>query len=237
MDSKTTRLELTQNKTRLLLGCLDFNSLVASMQAIAKGDQTLKDIIPIEHNNQRVMLTTQLAEFYGTDTKHINDNFLNNKDQYVPSEDYFVLEGKELKQFKIDNPEIFGVVSRINKLYIWTEMGALLHAKSVNTEQAWRVFKELRKSYFVVQQQQKQELPVYFNKQTQDRCRANEALLPEDFWCVETEMVSQACTLQSLQKELKHWCLPAGSGGKAWINHLRDIKNSLSVCFFSLLLS
>jgi len=40
-------------------------------------------------------------------------------------------------------------------------------------------------------------------------------------------MVSQALVLQALQKELKHWCLPSGSGGKKWINHLRKIKHPL----------
>lgn len=99
-----------------------------------------------------------------------------------------------------------------------------------NTEKARACKRLLVKAFLEAKEllsRQQQELPVYFNKQTQDRCRSNEGLLPEGFWCVETEMVSQACTLQSLQKELKHWCLPAGSGGKAWINHLRDIKHPL----------
>jgi BRO family, N-terminal domain len=69
--------------------------------------------------------------------------------------------------------------------------------------------------------------PVYFNKQTQERCRLNEKLLPKGYWNVETEMVGQACTLQALQKELKHWCLPSGSGGMKWINHLRKINHPL----------
>lgn len=112
------------------------------------------NLIPIEHNNQRVMLTAQLAEFYGTEPKIISKNFERNKDQYMPGEDYFVLQGKELKDFAIVN--LTGAnLSKIRSLYLWTEMGALLHAKSLNTEQAWKVYKELRKSYFVVQNSHK----------------------------------------------------------------------------------
>ena len=189
----------------------------------------MNDLIPVEHNNQRVMLTAQVAEFYGSDADNIVYNFNYNKNKYVLGKDYFVLKGTELKEFLILYPGISNSqnLSKIRSLYLWTEGGALLHAKSLNTEKAWEVFFKLRESYFVIQQQQKQELPVYFNKQTQDRCRTNEELLPEGYWCVETEMVSQACTLQVLQKELKHWCLPAGSGGKAWINHLRKINHPL----------
>ena len=188
----------------------------------------MNDLIPVEHNNQRVMLTAQVAEFYGTDADNIV-YFNYNKNKYVLGKDYFVLKGAELKEFLILYPGISNSqnFSKIRSLYLWTENGAMLHAKSLNTEKAWEVFFTLRKSYFVVQQQQKQELPVYFNKQTQERCRTNEKLIPEGFWAVETEMVCQAAVLQVLQKELQHWALPSGSGGKKWVNYLRKINHPL----------
>ena len=37
----------------------------------------------IEYKNQRVLLTTQLAESYGTTSKVISYNFNNNKERYV----------------------------------------------------------------------------------------------------------------------------------------------------------
>jgi hypothetical protein len=36
----------------------------------------------------------------------------------------------------------------LNVLYLWTERGALLHAKSLNTDKAWEVYGELVETYF-----------------------------------------------------------------------------------------
>lgn len=89
---------------------------------------------PVVYCNQRILTTAQVAQFLQTTEKHINDNYRNNKNRYVEGKHYFVLEGKELKQFKSDYPEIFGVVNRSPKLYLWTERGVLMHVKSVNTD-------------------------------------------------------------------------------------------------------
>ncbi|MDR1208858.1 MAG: hypothetical protein LBK41_00865 [Clostridiales bacterium] len=40
--------------------------------------------------------------------------------------------------------------SKLNKLYLWTERGALLHAKSLNTDKAWEVYDRLVETYFRV---------------------------------------------------------------------------------------
>jgi len=187
----------------------------------------MKDLIVVEYSNQRILTTKQIAEFYGVTEKIITNNFQRNKEHYISGKHYFLLEGKELKNFAHLN--LRGAnYSKIRSLYLSTEKGVLMHAKSVNTDKAWLVYEELVDTYFrKIEEAPKQELPVYFNKQTQNRCRLNEKLLPRGYWNVETEMVSQACTLQALQKELKHWCLPSGSGGKKWINHLRKIDHPL----------
>jgi hypothetical protein len=52
MADQTTRLELTQRQSIACLGCLDFNSLVVQRQALAKGDQTLKELIVVEINGE-----------------------------------------------------------------------------------------------------------------------------------------------------------------------------------------
>jgi len=128
----------------------------------------------------------------------------------------------------LTDPHFEGQLKQARSLYLWTEKGTVRHAKHLGTNEAWDVWEDLEDTYFRVKEKQsQQELPVYFNKQTQDRCQDNEKLLPEGYWCVETEMVSQALVLQSLQKELHHWCLPSGSGGKAWIRHLRKINHPL----------
>jgi hypothetical protein len=188
----------------------------------------MSDLIVVEYANQRILTTPQIAQYYETDTKHINDNFQGNKDRFTLSKHYFSLEGSELKKFKVDNPAVVGVVSRLNKLYLWTEKGAALHAKLLTTDKAWQFYETLVDEYYrLVREAPEGKLPVYFNKQTQDRCRMNEQFLPKGYWNVETEMVAQACTLQALQKELQHWCLPAGSGGIKWINHLKKTNHPL----------
>ena len=108
----------------------------------------LFQITPIEHNGQRILTTAQLAEAYETTTKTINDNFSHNKSRYIEGVHYYCLTGAELKAFK-NYPENIGVVNkRTPCLYLWTERGALFHAKSLNTNKAWEVYEILVDTYF-----------------------------------------------------------------------------------------
>ena len=106
----------------------------------------MSNIIPIEHNNQRVLTTQQLADGYETDAQIIRNNFNRNKDRYVPGIHYFLLEGAEFQAFKATNQ--IDLPLNINSMYLWTEKGALLHAKSLNTDRAWEVYQELVDTYF-----------------------------------------------------------------------------------------
>lgn len=99
-----------------------------------------------EYKNIRVLTTQQIAEAYGSDTRVISNNFNRNKDRYVEGKHYICLEGDELKDFKTNHQ--FDESSRINKLYLWTEKGAFLHAKSLNTDMAWEVYDRLVDNYF-----------------------------------------------------------------------------------------
>lgn len=102
---------------------------------------------PIEHKNERVLTTQQLAEGYGIEPIKIQQNFSNNKDRYIEGKHYFILQGSDLKAFR-SNLENFEVAPNVNKLYLWTEKGALLHAKSLNTDKAWEVYDMLVETYF-----------------------------------------------------------------------------------------
>lgn len=102
----------------------------------------------IEHENQRVLLTSQLAESYGTDDKSISYNFNHNKDRYQEGKHYFLLQGNDLRAFR----EIHDLPTNLNKIYLWTERGAFLHAKSLNTDKAWEVYDSLVESYFQAKQ-------------------------------------------------------------------------------------
>ncbi len=88
----------------------------------------------IEHQNQRVLLTSQLAESYGTTNKVISNNFNNNKERYQEGKHYIALEGDEKKEFIYNHPKIKDGLKNAKTIYLWTERGAFLHAKSLNTD-------------------------------------------------------------------------------------------------------
>lgn len=105
----------------------------------------------VEYKDIRVLTTQQIAEAYGSDVKVISNNFNRNKERYIEGKHYICLEGEELRKFKTIHQ--FDESSRINKLYLWTEKGAFLHAKSLNTDTAWAVYDQLVDNYFEKQKQ------------------------------------------------------------------------------------
>ena len=106
----------------------------------------MNEIQITEFKNIRVLTTQQIAEAYKTDGKVISNNFNRNKERYVEGKHFVCLEGEDLKQFKTNHQ--FDESSKINKLYLWTEKGAFLHAKSLNTDEAWAVYENLVDTYF-----------------------------------------------------------------------------------------
>ena len=100
-----------------------------------------------EYKNIRVLTTQQIAEAYGSDTRVISNNFNRNKDRYVVGKHYICLEDGEKRDF-IDRHQFDDGSKKASKLYLWTEKGAFLHAKSLNTDTAWNVYDRLVDSYF-----------------------------------------------------------------------------------------
>lgn len=104
----------------------------------------MNNLTVTEYKNIRVLTTQQIAEAYGTDIKVVSYNFNHNKDRYVDGKHYICLTGDELRAFR----ENHDLPSNLNKLYLWTEKGAFLHAKSLNTDKAWEVYDRLVDEYF-----------------------------------------------------------------------------------------
>lgn len=100
-----------------------------------------------EYKNIRVLTTQQIAEAYGSDTRVISNNFNRNKDRYVEGKHYICLEDDEKREF-VDHHQIDDGSKKASKLYLWTEKGAFLHAKSLNTDMAWEVYDRLVDNYF-----------------------------------------------------------------------------------------
>ncbi|GIN08702.1 hypothetical protein J1TS1_28470 [Shouchella clausii] len=105
----------------------------------------------IEQNNQRVLTTSQLAESYGTDNKVISNNFNRNKSRYKEGKHYIPLTGDEKKDF-INLHQIEDGSKNAQTLYLWTEKGAWMHAKSLNTDEAWDAYEMLVDDYYRVKE-------------------------------------------------------------------------------------
>lgn len=102
----------------------------------------------IELNNQRILTTEQLAEFYEASVQQIKQNFNNNKNKFVEGKHYYRLEGNELKDFKnrVENFDLVG--KKANSLILYTKQGASRHSKMLGTDKAWDMFDELEENYF-----------------------------------------------------------------------------------------
>ena len=100
-----------------------------------------------EYKSIRVLTTQQIAEAYGSDTRVISNNFNRNKERYIEGKHYICLEDGEKREF-VDHHQIDDGSKKASKLYLWTEKGAFLHAKSLNTDTACEVYDRLVDNYF-----------------------------------------------------------------------------------------
>lgn len=107
----------------------------------------------LEYKGKRVLTTPQLADCYGVTSQMITNNFNNNKGKYTEGIHYLFLEDKEKLDFLNLTKIRLGSLKNAKRLYLWSERGVLLHAKSLNTERAWQVYERLIDSYFSYRQQ------------------------------------------------------------------------------------
>lgn len=113
----------------------------------------MKTLTPIEFNDQRILTTEQLAEVYGTEAKNIQMNFSNHRGQFYEGKHYYILQGEELNEFRLQVNDIgLQISSMARTLYLWTERGASRHCKILDTEKAWEQFDNLEDTYFRVKE-------------------------------------------------------------------------------------
>jgi hypothetical protein len=106
-----------------------------------------------QYNDTIVLTTKELAEFYGVDTKIISYNFNRNNEKYIENIDYLIISFSDnsYREFQ-DNK------NGKRPIYLWTESGALKHAKSIGTPEAWDVYNKLVKSYFKLKEIQEKQI-------------------------------------------------------------------------------
>ena len=120
----------------------------------------IKNIRIIEVKGRRVLTSKQLAECYGAKEVQIKQNFSNNRERFVEGKNYISFTGDELKVFKNQVENFDLVASRTSHIYLWTEKGALLHAKSLNTDKAWEVYDYLVDFYFRAKEKEEPRKPI-----------------------------------------------------------------------------
>lgn len=108
----------------------------------------MSNLIPLEHQNQRILTTKQLAEIYECNEQNIKDNFNRHKEKFIKGKHYYLLKGEELRDFKNYVADSYLVDKRTPSIYLWTERGASRHCKILDTDKAWDRFDELEESYF-----------------------------------------------------------------------------------------
>lgn len=113
----------------------------------------------VEVKGMKVLTTRQIAEAYGVSKDKIIYNFNYNKDRYVLGKHYIEVFGEELRRLK-RTCEIQSSFKYAKTLYLWTEKGALLHAKSLNTDKAWEVYDYLVDFYFRAKEEPKETKSV-----------------------------------------------------------------------------
>lgn len=168
------------------------------------------------HGNQRILTTAQIAESYGTDKDRISANFKENEKRFKEGKHFFLLQGEVLKEFK-NKPRNSGLVGKnAPKLYLWTEKGAWLHAKSLNTDEAWDAYEMLVDEYYRVieqppvltsEQQRREHLKLSI--ETSERVDMLEEKLESVFIQMRVDGVEQ----QNIQQKGAHKVM-AALGGK-----------------------
>lgn len=102
---------------------------------------------PIIWQDARVITTELLAKVYGASPQNIRKNFNNNQSRFVEGKHFYKVVGRDLRDLRIT----FGdaqISPKARSVVLWTERGAMRHAKMLETDKAWEVFETLEDCYF-----------------------------------------------------------------------------------------
>lgn len=113
----------------------------------------MNDFPIIKYKNALVITSDQVANMYGTTKRVVSNDFNRNKSKFTEGKHYFKLTGEELKQFRdIQNLQSsqrgLQISGKTRTIYLWTNRGALLLAKIIDTDIAWTAYEKLVDFYF-----------------------------------------------------------------------------------------
>ncbi len=106
---------------------------------------------PITYKGTPAITTERLAQVYGCDPKQIRQNFANNRGRFIEGKHFYTLTNNELKDFRLCVENFDSQISpKIRNLTLYTERGALQHAKSIGSDETWAIYDVLVETFFRV---------------------------------------------------------------------------------------
>jgi murein L,D-transpeptidase YafK len=108
----------------------------------------------IEWQDQRVVMTKDIAKLHGIEVKHINEKYRRNKKYFKEGYDYFEIKQDDKRLVENCDQSIKELLFRNPADYVLliTEAGYLNFIKTINDDRAWAIFLELKKIYFHAKQ-------------------------------------------------------------------------------------
>lgn len=103
----------------------------------------------IHYKGERVCTTQQLAQFYAADDVRIQQNYARNTDRFEEGKHFHKVTGAALENLRLSFSEL-QISSKTRSLILWTERGAMRHAKMLESDTAWEMFELMEDSYFAV---------------------------------------------------------------------------------------
>lgn len=137
----------------------------------------MENLQVIEVKGQRVLTTKQIAKLYGAEEEKIRWNYKYNKEKYTEGKHYILIQGEELRELKREC-EFHTLLKQAKSVCFWTEKGALLHAKSLNTDKAWEVYDYLVDFYFCAQDEKKVEAKGEIQDEPRQQATEKNAVIP-----------------------------------------------------------
>jgi len=103
---------------------------------------------PLEYRGQRVITFGMIDSVHGIPAGTAKARFNDNRQRYSEDEEFFKIEGSELKSLFASTNIVLANPSKTRSLILLTEPGYLLVCKSLTDDKAWIVQKHLIKNYF-----------------------------------------------------------------------------------------
>lgn len=101
----------------------------------------------IHYKGERVCTTQQLAQFYLAEEARIRKNHARNTGRFAEGKHFHKVTGQALEDLRVSFRDL-QISPKTRSLILWTERGAMRHAKMLESDVAWEVFEEMEDRYF-----------------------------------------------------------------------------------------